>query len=233
MNAQELQKEIILDLGNVVGKVPHLVPSIRRKMYKRKEKKFTETVEYMSPKKNLWHIRITVNKKNPELVETAQQIYLPLTEEIYQPYMIDGMGGHGLWMGLGSIEHITRHCLRRYRERFLKDETIPLDRVAKRILKNGENGIHIDDKKVLLDNVDGIQFETTKTFFKTIEDGIQFGSVEKIEGKHLIFHNATFITYDMIYDDQADMTIKLAAAMKDFKEEYFEQIEQLYKTNKK
>lgn len=176
MNTCELVKEILLDASSVERKANYLSAGLRRTAVKSKNKSVYQVFEYKSKRQNNWLIVINYFKGLP----TFHTIVYYLNEQ--------GINA----ISIGDNEKLYRfspHFLIRYNERFLKQENISKLDILKRFITVNKAGItEIDD------NNDYI--------FCRFTEGIALGAIETIDYRKRIYHFRTFISNQMVYDDQ-------------------------------
>ena len=96
--------------------------------------------------------------------------------------------------GIDSFEGVVTvyptHILERYRERYLKDKTIPMLDVIKIFFKRNP---FFEYKR-----------RTDGTYMATCKDGVVFGIVK--DGYRIV---KTFVTYDMLFENQTKLSVFL------------------------
>jgi len=196
MNKDELFKEIEVDFQNVVKKSFYLVPLVTRKLRKSREKVINMVFGYTSPKKNEWILCIQCSKKGHALIAYSY------VKGDMNFYMMDDTNT--------SIVHYTPHFIERYAERFLRDKSLSKVEIMRKYIVN--NGIRafqqFDDK-----------------FFAKTEDGIEVGEIESIKNGHFFFHAKTFLSFDLLKENQTNLSIELHK----FKEEYLKPLIKIYR----
>ena len=176
MNTCELVKEILLDASSVERKANYLSEGLRRTAVKSKDKSFYQLFEYKSKRQNNWLIVINYFKGLP----TFHTIVYYLNEQ--------GINA----ISIGDNEKLYRfspHFLIRYNERFLKQENISKLDLLKRFITVNKAGI-----TEINNNNDYI--------FCCFTEGIALGVIETIDYRKRIYHFRTFISNQMVYDDQ-------------------------------
>ena len=184
MNSCELAKEILLDASSVDRKANYLSEGLRRTAVKSKDKSFYHIFEYKSKRQNHWLIAINYFKGLP----TIHTIVYYLNEQ--------GINA----ISIGDNEKLYRfspHFLIRYNERFLKQENISKLDILKRFISVNKAGItEIDD--------------INNYIFCRFPEGIALGVIETIDFRKRIYHFRTFISNQMVYDDQQN-SVELAS----------------------
>jgi len=184
MNTCELVKEILLDASSVDRKANYLSDELRRTAVKSKDKSFYKIFEYKSKRQNNWLIGINYFKGLP----TIHTIVYYLNEQ--------GINA----ISIGENERLYRfspHFLIRYNERFLKQENISKLDILKRFITVNKAGItEIDDNNNYI--------------FCRFTEGIALGVIETIDYRKRIYHFRTFISNQMVYDDQQN-SVELAS----------------------
>ena len=184
MNTCELIKEILLDASSVDRKANYLSDGLRRTAVKSKNKSFYQIFEYKSKRQNNW--LIVINYFNG----------LPTFHTIV--YYLNEQGINAI--SIGDNEKLYRfspHFLIRYNERFLKQENISKLDILKRFISVNKAGItEIDD--------------TNNFIFCRFTEGIALGDLEIIDYRKRIYHFRTFISNQMVYDDQQN-SVELAS----------------------
>ena len=184
MNICELVKEILLDASSVDRKANYLSDGLRRTAVKSKNKSFYQIFEYKSKRQNNW--LIVINYFNG----------LPTFHTIV--YYLNEQGINAI--SIGDNEKLYRyspHFLIRYNERFLKQENISKLDILKRFITVNKAGI-----TEINDNNDYI--------FCRFTEGIALGVIEIIDYQKRIYHFRTFISNQMVYDDQQN-SVELAS----------------------
>lgn len=176
MNTHELVKEIFLDLPMVERKAEYLLESLRRKAVKSKDKCYYQLFEYKSKRENHWLIATNYFKGQP----TFNTLVYYLNEQGLNVIAIGEQ--HRLY-------HFSPHFLTRYNERFLKQENISRLDLIKRFMSVNKAGvIEVDDHN--------------NCIFSRFTEGIGLGRLEIIDYQKHIFHLRTFISNQMVFDDQ-------------------------------
>ena len=184
MNTCELIKEILLDASSVDRKANYLSDGLRRTAVKSKNKSFYQIFEYKSKRQNNW--LIVINYFNG----------LPTFHTIV--YYLNEQGINAI--SIGDNEKLYRfspHFLIRYNERFLKQENISKLDILKRFISVNKAGI-----TEINDNNDYI--------FCRFTEGLALGVIEIIDYQKRIYHFRTFISNQMVYDDQQN-SVELAS----------------------
>ena len=184
MNTCELVKEILLDASSVDRKANYLSDGLIRTAVKSKNKSFYQIFEYKSKRQNNW--LIVINYFNG----------LPTFHTIV--YYLNEQGINAI--SIGDNEKLYRyspHFLIRYNERFLKQENISKLDILKRFISVNKAGI-----MEINDNNDYI--------FCRFTEGIALGVIEIIDYQKRIYHFRTFISNQMVYDDQQN-SVELAS----------------------
>ncbi len=193
MLSEELAKEIIADYKNVEAKTKHLLKKVRRVVVRSKGKRFQKLVEYKSPEKNDWLLCFNFSNKD---VYCSPVVY----------YLND--------FGLNAIElshnqrkdifsrtimkydlhHYTSHFLQRYNERFLKETGMPkLDILKHFIVHNPMTQVMtVPDNEKYKNGI-----------YAKFNDGVGFGQIEVLSSNYF-FHFKTFLSTDMIFEEQDD-----------------------------
>ena len=180
MNFKEIWNEINIDLNNVNTKFEYLLMSGRRKCIKSKNKHYKDVISYKSPRNNKWLIFIDVYKK----VWYKETLIYYENEDGINAILVNNDR---------QLMHVSAHFLKRYKERFLHQENIQTIELIKKYFS--EN-IEI----TMENNLESINEEKTDKFF-LINEGIALGEIEVFNGCQ-IFYLKTFITPDMLFDDQ-------------------------------
>ena len=176
MNTCELVKEIMLDSPLVDRKAEYLSESLRRTAIKSKDKSYFHIFDYKSKRQNNWLIVINYFKGLP----TFNTIVYYLNE-------------HGInAIAIGEqckFFRFSPHFLIRYNERFLKQENISKLDLLKRFVTVNKAGIT---------EVDDIH----QYIFSRFTEGIGLGNIEIIDYQKRIYHFRTFISNQMVFEDQ-------------------------------
>ena len=184
MNTCELVKEILLDASSVDRKANYLSEGLRRTAVKSKNKSFYQIFEYKSKRQNNW--LIVINYFNG----------LPTFHTIV--YYLNEQGINAISIGENEkLYRFSPHFLIRYNERFLKQENISKLDILKRFISVNKAGI-----TEINDNNDYI--------FCRFTEGIALGVIEIIDYQKRIYHFRTFISNQMVYDDQQN-SVELAS----------------------
>jgi len=196
MTPTELTRELLRDRENIFRKVQYLEREVERARIKSKDKSFAVKIfDYKSPLKNNWILIFRKTKKGAALTMIAYtkgkvDFYMLCTNDV--------------------VEHFTKHFLERYRERYLKDETLSIVETMKRFaLRNDQS---MSEIKVNTEN----EFQCLKV------DGLSFGVLEETN-QSAIFHECTFITMDMVKEKQMDKVIDLGLQLAQFKKDMVKQ----------
>lgn len=184
MNTCELAKEISLDSPLVDRKAEYLLEALRRKAIKSKDKSYLQIFDYKSKRQNNWLIVINYFKGLP----TFNTIVYYLNEQ--------GINAIAIGERL-KLYRFSPHFLTRYNERFLKQENISKLDLLKRF---------VTVNKVGITEVDDIH----QYIFSRFTEGIGLGDIETIDYQKRIYHFRTFISNQMIFEDQ-QQSVKLAS----------------------
>ncbi len=202
MTQAEIIKEIFKDLEFVMRKAFHLSKKLRRELIKNRKFATGDLFEYTSPLKNNWLILLILHKKTKDELPFCMPTVLFLNKQ--------GFHGASVKDDL-SIDIYSPHYIDRYKERYLRKDTLSKTEALKAYLST--NVKH---------NLDLVKDEKRhgKCFFARIPDGIGLGYQERIEGK-TVNHFKTFIRSDMIkdfqekvYDDTTDEVFSLIDAIR-------------------
>ena len=176
MNTCELVKEILLDIQLVERKANYLLDACRRTAAKSKDKSYYHLFEYKSNRKNNWLIEIRYSKGNA-------------TFKIIVHYLNE----HGINAIAISEDHrffwFTPHFLKRYNERFLKQEHISKLDLLKRFIFVNRAGVADFN-------------ENNHDIFCCFTEGIGLGDVETVNYQTDVFHIRTFISNQMVINEQ-------------------------------
>lgn len=188
MSSKELTKEIFSDYESVLRKVTYLTNGLRREVVKSKSKHVHRIFDYKTKRYNNWKIIVDYPYKHPRHIA---MVYYPDYQGL-QGIRVDG--------NLRSLTHITPHFLSRYNERFVKVDSASKIDLLVRFLQNN-----------FLDAVKYIRTEDPlrNEILCKFRDGVGFGDSEYFpELRKEIIHLRTFITDEMLFDNQMeDVTI--------------------------
>lgn len=176
MNSCELVKEIMLDIPLVDRKAAYLLQEYRRTAIKSKDKSYYQIFDYKSKRKNNWLIVINYFKGKPGF----NTIVHYLNEHGINAISIDESY---------QFYQFSAHFLTRYNERFLKQENISKLNLLKRFITVNKAGIT------------EINNENHCVFCRFVE-GIGLGIMETINYQKSFFHLRTFISNQMVFEDQ-------------------------------
>ena len=181
MNPQELTNEIFQDYPMVMRKAMYLTESLRRKAIKSKNKYYHQIFEYKSSQKNNWLILVDYYVAEP----TFQVVVYYLNEFGFNAMRVDA--------DQKTLSHYSSHFLDRFNERYLKQENTSKLELLKRFLTKNSAGV-----------IEGINNSGSyvNRFFGRVRDGINLGYVESINYLNKIIYNKTFISNDMIFENQ-------------------------------
>lgn len=188
MSSKELTKEIFSDYESVLTKATHLTDGLRREVVKSKSKHVHKIFDYKTKRYNNWKIIVDYPYKHPRHISV-----------VYYP---DDQGLHGIRVdgNLSSLTHITPHFLSRYNERFLMVDSGSKIELLVRFLEDNflEAVKYIETGNPLC-----------RKILSKFKDGVGFGDSEYFpELRKEILHFRTFITDEMLFDDQMkDVTI--------------------------
>lgn len=176
MNTCELVREIMLDIPLVDRKADYLSEEHRRTAVKSKDKSYFHIFEYKSKRQNNWLIVINYFKGQPSF----NTIVYYLNEQGINAISI---GDHD------KLYRFSPHFLTRYNERFLKQENISrLDLLKRFITVNKTGAAEVDD--------------IHQYIFCRFTEGIGLGNIETIDYQRRIYHLRTFISNQMVFEDQ-------------------------------
>ena len=176
MNTCELVKEILLDIVSVNRKAKYLLGECRRMAVKSKDKSYYHLFEYKSNRQNNWLIEIKYFKGQP----TYKTIVYYLNEHGMKALLI-GADPRFYWF--------TPHFLKRYNERFLKQENISKTELLKRFILGNKAGVADFN-------------ETDQSILCRFTEGIALGHLEIVNNQINLFHLQTFISDQMVFDEQ-------------------------------
>ena len=178
MSDLEIFNEVDKDFDAVLRKSQYLIPSIIRKQKKSSQKEISVAIDYISPRKNNWILIFKVNKRAASMSSLA---YVKGDMTFYKTIPGD------------NDEHVllkfTPHFVRRYQERFLKQDDLALSEVMKRYIK--ENAVY--EWKVINDG---------KDLYVRSSQGISLGVKEQLSHNKAVVVCKTFITPGMLRPDQ-------------------------------
>lgn len=198
MNSEELVKEIRIDYPQIIRKANYLVVELRRKAVKSKDKRYQQIFEYKSVRENNW--LILVNYINGLPTYTVTVYYL--NERGINAISVNG--------DLLKLYRFSSHFLDRYNERFLKQENVSKLEILKRFLKNNSVGTTEFGKEIN---------DIEQWIFSRFSEGIALGLVERLSSDWRIYHFRTFISNEMVFEDQQKSITKASEFYKTYSHE--------------
>ena len=183
MNINEIAFEIANDLKNVEKFISNVLPKMRRRALKRRDKRYYQVFDIKTKKHNDWIVAIDYLKSDPSLV-------------MYCTY-VNSQGYNAVMVCTASVSfvHYSGHFLERYNERFLGGKLTS----KKEILK----------EYALRNNVASFEHPfNDERFFGCTNDGILLGYYEQETDW---FNCKTFITKEMTFDSQQS-TLDMASS---------------------
>lgn len=200
MNSEELSKEVFQDYKSVLMKAKYLIPSLRRKAIKSKNKNYHQIFDYKTQSRNDWLICVHYYPIEPTFVVIV--------------YYLDDKGFNAIMVNADkkNLNHFTSHFLDRFNERFLKQENISKLELLKRFITPNSIGSlqFIPD----LDNY-------RNRFFCRFKEGIGLGYTEQVNYSNEINHFKTFISNEMIFDSQENSFQVTSEGFKKYWDEMF------------
>jgi hypothetical protein len=184
MSSKELTREIFSDYESVLCKTTHLINGLRREVVKSRSKYVHKIFDYKTMRYNKWKIIVDYPHKHPKHIAVV--------------YYTDPMGLHGIRVdgNLRSLTHITPHFLSRYNERLVKLNSVTKIDLLVRFLE--ENFVEVVK---YIDTENPLRRKILSKF----KDGVGFGDSEYFpELRKEILHFRTFISDDMLFNDQAE-----------------------------
>lgn len=176
MNNGELVREILLDKLTVERKARYLSADNRRMALKSKDPYYSRLFEYKSIRKNNWLIEIDYSKGLPT--------YFLIV------YFLNEHGLNAITMGEDqNFYWYTSHFLKRYNERILKQENISKLELLKHFISVNKTGV--------FDYEDNGRYVSCR-----FPEGIGLGDLETINYQVTIYHFRTFISDQMVFDEQ-------------------------------
>jgi hypothetical protein len=200
MSSKELTREIFSDYESVLRKVTHLIKGLRREVVKSKSKHVHRVFDYKTNKYNNWKIIVDYPYKHPTHMAMV--------------YYTDGQGLHGIRVdgNLRSLTHLTPHFLSRYNERLVKLTSVSKIELLVRFLE----GNFLDAVKYI--NTENASRSEILCKFR---DGVGFGDSEYFpELRKEILHFRTFITNEMLFDDQLEDVIQMDKGIRMYMQEH-------------
>ena len=195
MNRKEIFIEVNKDFENVARKANYILPKLRRNLVKSKKTELSYVYDYFSPRKNNWIVCLRVSKKGG--IAISGYAYTKGFLDFYMPCV----AGHN------RLIHFTRHFAKRYRERFLKDEEIDLVSAMKEYILRNDQAMAFS------------AFDDPEKFVSKVIDGITLGTIEWIDDYTSLLRENTFLSYDMLRNDQVDLAIDLHERLMKYKDE--------------
>lgn len=185
MNSEEVFAELKKDESFLKAKIHMFTLKMDRERRMKRLNLINQMYELVSPRNNNWLLYIRVSDKDRGIT--------------YGAYT---KGHINFWMfphDDSFCVHYTKHFLERYRERYLKDETIPIIKTIKMFTRaNFSSVLYWGDKDI--DNPkDGDQY------IGRYQDGMVLGELERPNDYLWIFHHITYITFDMLKGEQIDI----------------------------
>jgi len=191
MNSAEIFIELNKDFDNVLRKIEYLMPQIRRKQIKSKTKEVKIILDYKSPRKNEWILLIRRSKKGHGISGFA--------------YVKGDMNFYMIGADGKTLHHYSPHFVKRYQERFLKETNLSLSEVMKKYIVN-------NDQAVAYVPGDG-------KFYSTSIEGVSLGYIEDLTNGRIVFHDKTFISEEMLREEQKDLSKDLLNKLADYQKE--------------
>ena len=198
MSLREMYTELVNDGPNVTAKVEYLCNNFRRNVLKRTRFPVQfKPVDYVSPKKNKWIIIFTAKSKKDAETPAITYVCTANARGGIYVFMIS------LFQGDPCVLMFPPHFFQRYRDRFMEgnNDIKGIDLIKYFFCRNPtfSSDESVEDKRI---------FQTS------CEDGVCLG----IEKEKNIFIQRTFITYEMLKNDQIDTFESLYDSLHDGEE---------------
>ena len=190
MTAPEMVKEILDDIPAVHKKSGYLLETLRRPAIKSKHRYAEKMFEYKSPQHNRWNI--------------YAEHYIRYGLRTHLVRYNDHLGLNGVvTYDNGALGHYSSHFFKRYHERNLNNQPMDINCMLAQFMKH-----QLQDKM----DIYATDSNNRSYFFARSLEGVKLGYCEFVSRTPVMYFK-TFITLDMLRNEQITTSQKLAEAL--------------------